>query len=124
MKGKIMKQNSNAEEILLSGKSLDELIKIKMQQQMEEEIKNSKKKKDSYLERDISKVPKDMILSSKSIFKVFSKSTKSESFISGLQADGFLGLRDDLRLQVLNGELSTFEIDDAFISFEKIELEK
>ena len=119
-----MKQNSNAEEILLSGKSLDELIKIKMQQQMEEEIKNSKKKKESYLERDISKVPKDMILSSKSIFKVFSKSTKSESFISGLQADGFLGLRDDLRLQVLNGELSTFEIDDAFISFEKIELEK
>lgn len=119
-----MKNNSNAEEILLSGKSLDELIRLKMRQQMEEEIKNSKKQREIYEEHDIKKVPQKLILSQKSTFKVFSKITKTESYITGIQADGFLGLRDDLRREVLDGNLSAFEVDDAFVSFEKAELER
>ena len=119
-----MTKNTNAEEILLSGKSLDELIKIKMQRQIEEQIKNAKKKREFYSEKNIANVPKHLIFSNKSIFKVYSKTNQSESFITGIQADGFLGLRDDLRNQLLEGTLSAFEVDDAFITFDRIELEK
>ncbi len=115
---------NNIEEVLLSGKSLDELIKMKMQKELEEEIKNSQKKPEFFEERNISNVPAEKIFSKDSIFKIFNRKTKVESFITGIQADGFLGLRDDLREQILKGELSVFESDGNFISFEKIVLER
>ncbi|MCI1273889.1 MAG: hypothetical protein LKG27_05595 [Clostridiaceae bacterium] len=119
-----MKNNDKIEEMLLTGKSLDELIRLKMQQELEDEISSAQTVHEKYVEVDISKVPKELIFSKKAVFKVFNKTLKTESFITGVQADGLLGLQNSIRTQILNGELSVFMCDDAFVKFEKIELEK
>lgn len=119
-----MKNNDKIEEMLLTGKSLDELIRLKMQQELEDEISSAHKMHEKYVEVDISKVPKELIFSKKSVFKVFNKTLKTESYITGLQADGLLGLQNPIRTQILSGELAVFMTDDAFVKFEKIELER
>lgn len=124
MERNLMKNNENIEEFLLTGKSLDELIKMKLQKELENEINTANKKTEKYFETDISKIPKNLIFTKKSTFKVFNKVLKTESYITGMQAEGLLGLQDALREQMLNGQLSVFMTDDLFVKFEKTELEK
>ncbi len=114
-------ENKNTEELLLSNKSLDELIRVKIQQEINllEQNKISTEKTIIY---DIKKVPKNLIFSKISYFKVFNKQNKTESFINGIQADGLLGLQDSIRQKILEGECDVFANDDIFVRFDRTEI--
>ena len=68
----------------------------------------------------ISEVPKDYIFSKDAVFKYYNRHNKLETYINGIQADALLGLQNNIRVKILNGELSTFSTDDAYVKFEKV----
>lgn len=110
------------EEILIKNKSLDELIKIKMQ----EELKNAFNKrlgiKSKKRIENIKDVPAGKIFSKQAVFKVFNKSTQLETLINGLQAEAMLGMQNDIRNQLLKCEIDVFSTETLFVKFEYIEV--
>lgn len=117
-----MKKELNTDEQrLLNHASLDELIKLKMEEELKAEIKKSKEKPAKQIITDISKVPKELIFSKLAVYKVFNRINKTESFINGLQAEGMLGLQNAIREKIKSGQMDAFSTDNAYVKFENIE---
>lgn len=116
-------KNDDIEEMLLSNSSLDDLIRMKIEAEFSEEMKRAKElnaKKEKKVFTKISDVPKEYIFSKKSVFKFYNRNTKLETYINGLQAEALLGLQTNIRNKILNGEMSTFSTDDAYVKFENV----
>ena len=111
-------KNKEKEEMLLSGASLDELIKMKIEQEFMHDMEKSKEKPEPKVYTDIKNVPKDMIFSKNAVYKYFNRNTKCETFINGVQAEGLIGVQNHIREKILKGELSAFTTEDAYIKFE------
>ncbi len=117
-----MKNNRNIiEDALLSGKSIDELIKIKMK----EEIKDAFKKVSTKFERkkihNLKLVPKNEIFGKNTVFKKFNKQNNTISYINGIQAEALIGLDNLTREKLLRGDIEVFSTDNAFVKFEYCE---
>lgn len=118
-----MKKNSNEiEQRLLNHASLDELIKIKMEEEMKAEFKKAKEKPKIEIITDITKVPVELIFSKKSVYKVFNRINKTETCINGLQAEAMLGLQNSIREKIKSGQMDAFSTDSLYVKFEKIEI--
>lgn len=115
------KQENDIEQRLLGNASLDELIKMKMEEELQEEFKKSKEKIEKQIVTDISKVPTELIFSKQTVYKVFNRITKSETYINGLQAEGLLGLQTVMREKIKSGQMNAFSTNNAYVKFEKIE---
>lgn len=113
-----MKSN-DAEEMLLKNASLEELIKMKIEKEFMDDLKNSKEVPKTKVYTDIKELPKEKIFSKESVFKYFNRNTKCESFINGIQAEALIGIQNNIREKMLKGELSAFTTDEAYIKFEK-----
>lgn len=116
-------KNNDMEEMLLSNSSLDDLIRMKIEAEFSEEMKRAKElnaNKEKKVFTKISDVPKEYIFSKKSVFKFYNRNTKLETYINGLQAEALLGLQTNIRNKILNGEMSTFSTDDAYVKFENV----
>jgi len=111
----------NEEELLL-GKSLDDLIKMKIEQEFMNDLKKSKEKPKKKVITDFRNLPKGKIFSKEAVFRCFNRESKCESLINGMQAEALLGTQNNIRQKMLNGELSAFTIENAYIKFEKAEL--
>ena len=109
----------NNEEQLLLGKSIDELIKMKIEQEFINEIKNSKDKPKTKICTEINKLPKEKIFSKDAVYRCFNRNTKCESFINGIQAEAMLGTQNTIRNKILKGELNAFTTDNSYIKFDK-----
>ena len=107
--------NSDAEKMLLTGKSIDELIQIKMEEDYKK-MRNMVKPKIEKVE-DINKLPKNIVFSKNAVFKVFNKNTGQESFINGIQAEAMLGMQETVRESLLNGKIRAFVTDGAYVEF-------
>ena len=110
---------NNEEEMLLNGKTLDELIKIKIEQEFMDDLKKSKEKPKPKTILKIKDVPKEIIFSNNSVFRYYNRNTKCETFINGTQAEALIGSQNHIREKILNGELSAFTTEQAYIKFEK-----
>lgn len=115
------KNENDLEQRLLSSASLDELIKMKMEEELNEEINKIKEQPNKELITDISKVPKNLIFSKKAVYRLFNRINKTETYINGVQAESMIGLQSSIRSKMLAGEISTFSTEDAYVKFEKIE---
>ncbi len=115
-----MKNNKDLEEVLINKKSMDELIKMKIEKEFQTEISASRHKKTKKIITDIKQVPKDKLFSKQAVFKIYNRQTGTESTINGIQAEGMLGLQNSERTKLLNGEITSFATDDTYIKFEKI----
>jgi len=117
-----MKDKDNElEQMLLSKTSLDDLIKKKIENEFLSELEKSKVKPTVKRVDNIALVPKNLIFSAKSVFKVFNRNTRTESYISGLQAEALLGLQNAVREQIAKGECSAFATNDAYVKFDYVE---
>lgn len=114
-------QQNDIEQRLLSNASLDELIKIKMEEEMNSELKKIKNKVKKETLTDITKVPKVLVFSKKAIYRVFNRIHKTETYINGLQAEAMLGLQHAIKAKLLAGEISAFSTEDAYVKFESVE---
>jgi len=106
----------------LSTKSLDELIKIKMEEELKAELDKAKARPDKKLLVEIAQVPKELIFSKRAIYRVFNRVNKTETFINGIQAEAMLGLQMQIRSKIVEGEMDAFSTDSAYVKFEKIEV--
>lgn len=114
-------KNNDAEHMLLNNASLDDLIKMKIEKEFMADLEKSKEKPQKKVYTNIKDVPREMIFSKNSVYRYFNRSTKCESFINGIQAEGLIGLQNNVRQSLLKGELSAFTTDDAYVKFEKAE---
>ncbi len=105
------------EQILLSEASLDDLIKMKIEEEFKKE--KPKTKPSPKVITDLKDVPKEQIFTKNSIFRVYNRTNKTETCINGLQADAMIGIQNNIRERLLNKTLSAFSTDDAYIKFEK-----
>lgn len=117
-------KDEDIEQMLLYNASLDDLIKARIEKEFKEAEEKSKRKTETVTLTDISKVPKDLIFSKKSVFKVFNRNTKTETYINGIQAESMLGVQTTVREKMKNGETSSFATDDAFVKFEKVTIDE
>lgn len=109
--------NKDKEEMLLKGMSLDELIAMKLEEDYKKMLAEVKKPLKASQIKDITKLTEDIIFSKKSVFRTFNKMTKTESFITGLQAEGMLGLQNDVRKSLCDGKIKSFISGDNYVEF-------
>ena len=110
------------EDALISGKNLDELIKLKMKEEMTNVFSKIIQKSEKHRVFDIKKIPKNSIFSRNTIFKKFNKSNNTISYINGIQAESLLGLDEATRKKLQDGEIEVFSTDNAFVKFEYTEI--
>ncbi len=107
------------EEILLSKNSLDDLIKMKIEEEFKTNEKKLKQKSVKKIITDLKDVPQNQIFTKNSVFKLFNRKNKTETFIDGIQADSFIGAQTGIREKFFDGTLTTFATEDAYVRFEK-----
>lgn len=112
-------KNRNVEEMLLNNASLEDLIKMKIEKEFMDNVKKSGTKSKMVTYKDIKNLPREKIFSKESVFRYFNRNTKCETFINGIQAEALIGIQNHIREKMLNGELSAFTTDDAYVKFEK-----
>lgn len=114
-KGENMK---DMEQMLLNNASLDELIRMKIEEEFKTELKTKKQKPEVVTLTDLKEVPREKIFTKDSTFRVYNRNNKTETFIDGVQADAMIGLKNAIREQFLNKTLTAFSTDDTFVKFE------
>lgn len=115
------KETSEQEQRLLSQTSLDDLIKMKMEEELKAEFEKSKEKPKKQIITDVSKVPSELIFSKQAVYKIFNRINKIETYINGLQAESMLGLQNATREKIRTGQMDAFSTENAYVKFEKIE---
>lgn len=115
------KEFNNDEQRLLSSNSLDDLIRLKMEEELKAEFEKSKQKPKLKVVTDISQVPVELIFSKKAVYKVFNKINKTQTYINGVQAESMLGLQTVVRNKILAGQTDAFSTDNAYVKFAKVE---
>ena len=118
-KGELHMKNNEAEERLLNNASIEDLIKMKIEKEFMEDLKKSKQKVLPKTYIDIKDVPQDKIFSKCSVFRVFNRNTKCETFVNGIQADALIGIQNNVREKMLKGQLDAFTTESAYVKFEK-----
>lgn len=117
-----MKQKANEQEQrLLNQTSLDDLIKMKMEEELKAEFAKANEIPKKQIITDISKVPMGLIFSKQSVYRIFNRISKTETYINGLQAESMLGLQNSIREKVRTGQMDAFSTGDAYVKFEKVE---
>lgn len=105
------------EQTLLNNASIDELIRMKIEQEFKSaKPKNSTKTKTV---TDLKDVPEECIFSKDSVFRVFNRKDKSETFVNGIQAEAMIGIQPGVREKILAKVLTAFSTEDVFVKFEK-----
>ena len=115
------KDEKELEERLLSHASLDELIKMKMEEEIKTEFEKSNHKPKKVKITDISKVPTPLIFSKSAVYKMFNRINKSETYLNGIQAEAMTGLQSNVREQIKDGKMDAFSTDSAYVKFEYVE---
>ena len=114
-------KNNDAEQILLNNASLEDLINMKIEEEFAQDLKKANEKPKITLAKEIKDVPREFVFSKNSIYRIFNRNSKTETFINGVQADSLLGIQNNIREKMLKGELSAFVTDEAYVKFEKAE---
>lgn len=115
------KNDNEIEQRLLNHASLDELIKLKMEEELKAEFEKSKQISQKQIITDISKVPLDLLFSKQAVYKMFNRANKTETYLNGLQAEAMLGLQTAMREKIKLGQIDAFSTENAYVKFEKVE---
>ena len=83
---------TNIEEKLLSA---DKNLEKAFEDKLEAEIAAAKEKKEELKIVDSSKVPKELLFSTKAVYKVFNRNNKTETFVNGEQAEAMIKYTND-----------------------------
>lgn len=109
--------NSDVEKMLLTGKSIDELIQMKIQQDYKELQERAKNVPKIRKVTNLAEVPKNLIFSKSSVYKVFNKINQTESLINGIQAEAMLGMQETVKSAILAGKINAFIAGDSYVEF-------
>lgn len=112
-----MNEDKEIEKILLNDEEYDNFVNRKTEQDFEKELENSGSK---YIcTEDFKSVPKDKLFSKNTLYSVINKTSKTKSYINGVQAEGFLGSQEIVRDNFLSKKVDSFVAGDMYIKFYK-----
>lgn len=106
------------EEMLLGGEDYEKMLKAKIENEFNEVLKENNSLKGKYI-TDIKSVPPDIIFSKNATYEVINKTSKTRSFINGIQAEGYLGTQFSVRDKLLAGETNSFVNGEIYVKFIK-----
>ena len=112
-----MKNDKEIEKILLDDEKYEKFIRTKTEQEFTKAIESAVKTKG--IITDIKKVPKDKLFSPKATYSVINKTSKTKSYINGIQAESYLVSLND-REKLLEGIIDSFVYGDYYIKFYKL----
>lgn len=115
-----MKKNKEIEQILLNDEAFEQAVKSKIEQDFNKELEKSVKEV-SYI-TEIQEVPKGKLFTKFATFEVINKSSKTKSYINGIQAEGYLGSNVSDRLKLLAGESNSFVAGNNYVKFIKVKI--
>ena len=111
------KEDKEIEQMLLDGDKYEQLIKTKTEQEFLKVIEEK-----APVQKDITnikQVPKDKLFCSEATYLVINKSSKTQSYINGIQAESYLVSQTD-RDKLTEGVIDSFVYGDYFIKFYKL----
>lgn len=114
-------KNNDAEALLLNSASLEDLIKMKIEKEFLSDLNKVKQPVTRRKIENLKDVPSDKVFSRFTVFRCFNRGTGCETFINGIQAEGLIGIQNNVREKMLSGELNAFTTDDMYVKFEKAE---
>ncbi len=117
-----MAKNEDIEQVLLSGSSIDELIKKKIDSQIADEMKLARNKPAASKTMDIKEVSPQDIFTKTTTFLVFNRQNKQESYINGIQAESLTGMQPQLREKLLKKESDSFLTENYYVKFHSAKL--
>lgn len=112
-----MPKNDDIETSLLSGKSIDELIKQKINEEITVELEAARKSATITKINDFSKLPTAEVFSKSTTYLVFNRKTKQESYINGVQAESLIGMGLSTREKLIRKETDSFLTEDYYVKF-------
>lgn len=112
-----MKEDKEIEKILLNNEEYENFINKRTEQDFEKELENSTSK--SICTDDFKSVPKEELFSKNTLYSVINKTSKTKSYINGVQAEGFLGAQEIVRDNFLSKKTDSFVAGDMYIKFYK-----
>ncbi len=115
-----MKTDKETEKLLLNDAEFDKLLKMRIEKEFNEELAANKEPIEVL--QDIRKIPADKLFSKFAVFEIINKTSKTKSYINGIQAEGFLGADNLNRKKLLSGESSSFVSGENYIKFIKCNL--
>ncbi|MCM1339094.1 MAG: hypothetical protein NC191_05440 [Muribaculaceae bacterium] len=116
-----MKENKEIEKLLLDDSAYDKLMKNKIEKEFTKELEAAKSSKHKFI-TDIKAVPGGKLFTKDTVFEIINKNSKTRSFITGVQAEGFLGTKYSDREKLLKGEIDSFVNGNNFIKFVKVKI--
>lgn len=115
-------EQSIEEQRLLSQTSLDDLIRLKMEEEINAEFEKASEISEKIVLTSISEVAPELIFSKQAVYKVFNKKNKVQTYINGIQAESMLGMQIAVRNKIQSGQMDAFSTANAYVKFEKIEI--
>lgn len=116
-----MKENKEIEQILLNDSAYEKLVNTKIEKEFMNEVSPLSIKKEEVI-KDIKLVPKDKLFTKEAVYLVLNKSSKTKSYVNGLQAEGFLGGQNSLREKFLTLETDAFVNGDYYVKFQEVKV--
>jgi|GEM_PF-4419217 len=107
----------DSESKFLKNTDIEKLIEKKIENEIQNEIKEAKKIRETVFISKFSDVPKNKIFSNDTTYRLFNRKTKKECFITGVQAESFLGLNQSVRDDLENAYIDNFTVNEYYIRF-------
>lgn len=115
-----MKEDKDIEKILLNDEAYEKFVNTKLEKEFTKEIESKSTKVKEIT--DIKQVPKEKLFSKNAVYLVMNKSSKTKSFINGMQAEGFLSSDNHMRQKLLSAQVDSFVSGDNFVKFFKLKV--
>ncbi len=113
-----MKEDKEIEKILLNDKNYEKFLNSKIEKEFTQ-LTEENSRQDNKFYTDIKDVPKEKLFDKNATYLVMNKTSKTKSFINGIQAEGFLGSDIHQRNKLLSKEVDYFVCSNNYIKFFK-----
>ncbi len=118
-----MNNKGNVDDIIrCTSSSFDEMMMQKFAAEAQNELQEQKNKKKDCVIENFMELPKDLIFSVKSVYKLFNRITKTESLINGLQFESYIANNQSLKQKLIEKKIDCYASENYFIKFYKASL--
>ena len=110
------KEDKEIENILLNDEQYEKFVSDRNEKEFLQILKDAKTQKHIEI-FDIKKAPKDKLFSKDATYLVINKNSRTQTYINGVQADGYLADKNLQREKIIAGLADSFIRDNVYIKF-------
>ena len=115
------KEDKEIENILLNDEQYEKFVSERNEKEFLQILEDAKSKISTEI-YDIKKAPKDKLCSKDATYLVINKNSRTQTYINGLQADGYLADKNLLREKIISGLVDSFISGNVYVKFFKLKV--